>query len=484
MERSQPIAAKSISALLLSAMCACNAGSNAGVPLTPAYSQGQILPETSMTAASGKIKHVIVIMQENRSFDNLFYGYPGADTVKTGAGHRVRYPLVPVSLAALWDINHAHIQFLEDYDAGKMDGFDREVTAYNTKEARCANNPANTPSCWVFANPPVSQLPYGYVPRSESAPYWTMAKQYALGDRTFESNNGPSYPSHQYMIAGQSLHVVENPSGSPWGCDSAEGTTTVQLHFGALNAPPVTSPKTGIETIGPFPCFFYRTAAQLLDSKGVSWAYYAPAVNGNGGDVWSAFDAIWRVHYSREWKQNVRSPETRVLNDIGARQLPAISWVVPSLLNSDHAGTQSATGPQWVATIVNAVGRSAYWKDTAIVIMWDDWGGWYDHVAPPQYPDPQTGAYEGLGFRVPLIVVSPYARRGYVSHHQHEIASSLHFIEAIFGLPTLNQADKRADALEDMFDFTQTPLRFKPIPTTMSARDFENERPSYEAPDS
>jgi phospholipase C len=437
------------------------------------------LPPT--VTAHGKITHVVVIMQENRSFDDMFSGFPGADTVTFGYGHGVKYPLAPVSLASIYDINHSHTQFIEDYDGGRADGFDREVRGYDTWLPRCSDNAQNIPSCWRTLGPPAQRLAYGYVPRSESAPYWTLAREYALGDRTFQSNNGPSYPSHQYMIAGQSEHVDENPDSTPWGCDGPSSNYTDVLKYGKLVPPPVFTAHTGVDEVGPPPCFSYHTAATLLDAKHVAWAYYAPAI-GQNGSIWSAFDAIWPVHYSADW-QRVESPETRIFSDIDNGRLQPVSWVIPSYANSDHAGNQSATGPQWVATVVNAIGKSKYWDSTAIVILWDDWGGWYDHVIPPQYPNPQTGAYEGLGFRVPLIVVSPYAKRGYVSHVQHEIASSLHLIEKTFGLGNLGQADVRADALDDMFDFSQTPTRFKPIPTTMSERDFERQPPSQEPPD-
>ena len=241
----------------------------------------------------------------------------------------------------------------------------------------------------------------------------------------------------------------------------AEPTQTYVLHYGQAK-PPVFSKATGTESVGPFPCFSYATAARLLDGAGVSWSYYAPAIGGvDQGEIWSAFDAIWPVRYGRDWVRNVKSPETTIFNDIAAKKLPAVSWVVPSWINSDHAGSRSLTGPDWVGSVVNAIGESPYWQHTAIVVMWDEWGGWFDHVVPPQVPDPHTHAYEGFGFRVPVIVLSPYAKPGYVSHKRHEIASTLHFIEAVFGLPSLNGADARSDQFGDMFDFSQTPLQFR-----------------------
>ena len=428
--------------------------------------------------ASGKITHVVVIVQENRSFDNLFHGFPGANTVSYGNGHGKKYTLKPLAFEEPYDIDHAHTQFLVDYDRGKNDGFDRELDGFKPGCAYALNHPP----CWLYYTAPQRmQMAFSYVPQSETVPYWAMAKQYALGDNTFASNNGPSYPSHQYLIAGQSEHISENPEKGPWGCDSPSGDYTFKLLYGSAT-PPYFSPPVGHELQGPLPCFQYRSAADLLDGAHVSWAYYAPEVLEPGG-IWSAFDAIWGVRFGLDWVRNVKAPETTIFNDISAKTLPQVSWVAPAFINSDHAGSDSATGPQWVAAVVNAIGNSSYWQNTAIVIVWDEWGGWYDHVLPPQLKDPSTGAYEGLGYRVPLIVVSPYAKPGYISHGQHEIASTLHFIEATFGLPSLGLADKRADDLSDMLDLSQPPTPFKTIAGARPLQYFIHQQHASTPPD-
>lgn len=472
-------------ALLLVPLAVSCRGGGSGMPLVPSGMTTGMAPTT--TFGNGKIQHVVIIMQENRSFDNLFHGFPNADTVNFGYGHGVKYTLQPWSMTIPWDIDHAHWQFLEDYNRGKGDGFDLDIVGL---KAGC-KYPWNHPNCWVFAGKNRYAAAFSYVPQDEIKPYWTMAHEYALGDHTFASNNGPSYTSHQYMIAGQAGHVSENPffptpsppPPNPWGCDAPVSQETFQLQYG-LAHPPVFSKATGIEVLGPFPCFGYETAAKLLDNRGISWAYYAPLVGGaNSGQIWSAFDAIWPVRFGKDWARNVKSPETLIFNDIANKKLPAVAWIVPALINSDHAGSRSTTGPDWVGNIVNAVGESQYWKNTAIVVMWDEWGGWYDHVIPKQYPDPHTKAYEGLGFRVPAIVISPYAKAGYVSHEQHEVASTLRLIEAVFGLPTLGGADARADAFGDMFDFSQAPLKFRKIPTRLHASDFIKQPPSNVPPD-
>lgn len=439
----------------------------------PAVPRGALAPQ-----AFGKIGHVVVIMQENRSFDYLFHAFPGANTVDFGVGHGKKYPLVARGLADPIDIEHSHVQFLVDYDRGKNDGWNDSFQAFKTG----CRDPQNRPVCWVFYPDKLHQeVAFSYAPRSQVRPYWTMARQYALADNAFASNNGPSYVAHQDMIAGQAQHVVENPYKSPWGCDGPPDNYTFVLKYGTTQ-PPVFSPATGVERQSVAPCFNYETAADLLDNAGVSWAYYAPDVLSYGG-IWSAFDAIWRVRFGSDWVADVKSPETKIFNDIQAGSLPQVSWVVPSFVNSDHAGSRSRTGPMWVAAVVNAIGQSAYWKDTAIVVMWDEWGGWFDHVGPQQLRDPHTGAYEGLGYRIPLIVISPYAKHGFVSHKRHEIASSLHFIEAAFGLPSLKGDDARADDLGDMFDFTQRPAPFVPIPDDRRPSEFLREKPSLEPPD-
>jgi phospholipase C len=197
------------------------------------------------------------------------------------------------------------------------------------------------------------------------------------------------------------------------------------------------------------PCFDHPTLIDLLNAKGVTWRYYDAGNNG----YWSAPDAIKHLRYGPAWA-NVITPETTVLTDISGGKLQQVSWVNPTCAESDHASCNKGTGPAWVASIVDAVGKSKYWNNTAIFITWDDWGGWFDHVKPVVY-----SSYE-VGFRVPLIVVSPYAKRGYVSHVQHEQASILKFVEKNWNLGSLGYADARADDLSDCFNFYGPPGKF------------------------
>lgn len=408
-----------------------------------------------------RIRHIVVIVQENRSFDNLFNGFPGADTVQVGRKHDGgTIHLKPVSFLHEADLDHTHAGALMEYDHGKMDGWDLERPDVVQKEPQ-----------------PPSTLAYAYLPRSETRPYWQLAEKYALADRMFQPLFGPSFAEHQYLIAGQSSNVVDNPDvGSNtnffWGCDSPADARALVNN----------TPGRGV-----FPCFTYRTIADLLDAKRVSWRYYAPPGD-HLGAVWSAFDAIHGVRYGPDWEKNVVSPETRVLTDIENRSLPDVSWVVPSASSSDPAYPRQPRfryvemvtnkGPEWVGSIVNAIGKTPYWKDTAIFILWDDWGGWFDHVAPQQLDS------MGLGFRVPLIVVSPYAKTGYVSHVQHEFGSILHFTEQTFGLGTLGTSDARADDLADCFDFGGEPHTFVALQTRLDAAYFLRSQEADEPPDS
>jgi phospholipase C len=214
---------------------------------------------------------------------------------------------------------------------------------------------------------------------------------------------------------------------------------------------------------GPFPCFTqYDTMADVLDAAGVSWKYYVESYDLNspyadfGGRVWDAFDAIKRVRYGPDWK-NISIPNTTIFSDIKNGHLPQASWVMPTLAASDHPASGNKLGPAWVTSIVNAVGKSSYWNNTAILIMWDDWGGFYDSVPPPQLD------YTSLGMRVPLIVVSPYAKQHFVSKTQYEFGSVLKFIEQTFGTNSLGSTDVRANSIVDMFDFSQSPSTFKPF---------------------
>lgn len=425
--------AAAISAAALSLAVAGCGGSSAipGPPPTP-----RPTPPPALTP----VKHIIIVIQENRSVDNLFNGFPGADTVRVGEMHDgTKVALHPASLNGEPDPCHSHTCWLTDYNNGAMNGWDLTTGS---------------------DNPPQGPLfHYGYVPRSEVVPYWTLASQYTLADRMFQSNTGPSYPAHQYLVAGQSADASENPdSTNIWGCDSPPGTTVAVIGVHKQDKQ------------GPFPCFDYPTLADVFDQRGVTWRYYAPSYGPNGS-VWNTFDANRQVRFGSDWGVNDVTPETRFFKDLAAGQLAQVTWIAPSCFDSDHASCAPDHGPDWVASIVNAVGTSQFWNDTAIFVTWDDNGGWYDHVNPPQLDE------MGLGFRVPLLVVSPFAKRHYVSKVQHEFGSIVRFAEEDFGLPPITAEVARSDDLKDCFDFTHSASFFAHIPTTKSPDFFIHHHP-------
>jgi phospholipase C len=178
-----------------------------------------------------------------------------------------------------------------------------------------------------------------------------------------------------------------------------------------------------------------------------------------------------------EWGTNVSWPETNIFTDITDAKLPAVSWVIPSDENNDHPGEKTDKGPQWVASVVNAIGQSQYWSSSVIIVVWDDWGGLYDHVPPKQFTDVSGG----LGFRVPMLVLSPYAlagkgsQGGYVGKTQYEFGSILLYIEQNWGLPSLGTTDARATSIANLFNYDQSPRSFTVIPSSENAQYFINQ---------
>ncbi len=403
---------------------------------------------------STKITHIVLLIQENRSFDNLFATFPGADGATQGKMHNGKtITLAKHNLSSL-DISHDSRTFVTDYAGGKMNGFDLSLFIHSTKKA--------------------GTYPYQYVNPAQIQPYWTLAKQYALLDHMFQTQGSGSFTAHQDLIAGATAidskdSIIDTPSGSPWGCDAPKGTRTSLI----------TTSGEVLRGKGPFPCWNYPTGTMrdLLDAKGISWRYYVPPLKANtpGGD-WNAFDAIDAVRNGPDWTSDISSPETNIFDDVTNHRLAAVSWVIPDQLNSDHPADnhRAFTGPSWIAQIVNAIGESSYWNSTAIVLVWDDWGGFYDHE-PPAFSDDAGG----LGFRVPAVVISPYIKAGTISHTQFEFGSILRFIESTFGLSSLGTTDARAKSIGVMFHFSQSPRPFSPIPSERSREYFLHQAPSY-----
>ena len=438
-------------------------------------------PVSQPTAASHRIQHIVILLQENRSFNDLFMGFPGANTASTGKCKRTKQApwcppssMVPVKryklegnrdIGGINDISHNHAAFEVECDldasgACRMDGFNL-----------IAKGEAGSLG-------PAKVLPYTYIERSETKPYWDFARRYALADRMFFTATASSFVAHQQIIAGTTQispteSLTDQPNLQPWGCD-AQGA---EHGRNQLVYTPVIDTKGRVNNRGPFPCFTqYQTMADVLDAGNVSWKYYVPPLYGPhadfAGSVWNGFDAIekvacvkrtsegsdiFRCTRGKDWS-HISAPDTKIFTDLSQGTLSSVSWVIPSLCESDHPASGANQGPKWVTSVVDAIGRSKYWNSTAIIILWDDWGGWFDNIPPPQIN------YTSLGFRVPMIVVSPYAKPHFVSHTQYDFGSVLQFIEKNFGLGSLGTSDASANSMEDIFDSNQRPSTFKSVP--------------------
>jgi phospholipase C len=375
------------------------------------------------------IQHVVFIVKENRSFDNMFGAFPGANgathaTISTGA-------VIPLGLHPdvmnrdvdhLWNSEHTGV------DNGKMDRFDL------IPEANQNNDYIGE-----------TQMNQTVIPN-----YWSYAGNYVLADNMFSSLAGPSLPNHLYTIAAQSGGVYNLPSRAPgtqnwqvtWGCDAPSYETV-----------PVVS-ATGVVT-QQFPCFDFTTLGDELTSAGVSWLYYAPTYN-TLGYSFNTYDTINHIRNTSAWT-TYDVPNTQFLTDVAAGKLPAVSWLIAGGVESEHPPNSMCEGENWTVQQVNAILQSPTYKNnTAIFITWDDFGGFYDHVVPPVVDG------LGLGPRVPMLIISPYAKKGstgsgLISHTQYEFSSVLKFIEEDFGISPLSTRDADANDTTDSFDFTQSP---------------------------
>jgi len=453
-------------------------------------------------AQFSQFQHVVIIVQENRTPDNLFQGLcrppfgsarscsasPNASQyniltrgwldAKTPGGKT--QPL-PVALANKYDLSHTHAAFLAMCD---VDPFSSACRMDGAADVPC------TGTCPARAQ-------FRAVDNSRGAvdPYLQLARQYGWANYMFQTNQGPSFPAHQFLFGGTSapfavddaagFFAAENTSGAthPAGCAAPVGTTV------ALIGP------SGDEVFEMYPCFEHSTLPDLLPLN-FSWKYYAPSA----GSIWTAPNAIQHICESTGpggqcggliWNDNVDLTPADVLKDIKSCNLASLSWVIPTGANSDHAGVSDGGGPSWVAAIVNAIGKSkacdgysGYWDNTAIVITWDDWGGWYDHEPPTILPYPLS-AYE-YGFRVPLLFVSAYTPRGYINNGRQDFGSILRFVEQNFGIEegALNFADARAASdLTQFYNFNLQPRAFVPIAAPKGADFFLSDKRPVTDPD-
>ncbi|HVA80789.1 MAG TPA: alkaline phosphatase family protein [Candidatus Binataceae bacterium] len=364
---------------------------------------------------SGQLRHVIFILKENHTFDNYFADFPGANGATTGSLHNGRTVHLRQAPDWLADIDHDWNSALLGINDGQMDGFNRIQGA--RQNGRLVN--------------------YSHYSDADIPNYWAYASAYVLADNFFSSMHGPSFPNHLYTIAASSADAINNPPGNIWGCDAGPDVTVP-----VLQANGKTMPKQ--------PCFDIPTVADELDGAGLAWRYYGPRPGSSGGQ-WSAFGAIRHVRYSSEWETNVVG-NAQFFTDAADGNLPAVAWITTSTEESEHPsfGDQCA-GENSTVRIINALAASPQAASAVVFVSWDDFGGWYDHVAPPQIDA------LGLGARVPLLIISEWARHGFIEHQELEFSSIPRFIEDLFGLPYLTARDARSNTMLDAFDFTQTP---------------------------
>jgi phospholipase C len=411
--------------------------SNRGTLSRPALSPSTSLGINSVAAKAATIaspiKHVVYIIQENRSFNNLFMGFPNAFTATYGYDTKgKKIALHGHRLGTKWDVGHSSFAYFAACDGqGKLPGTDCKMDGWLNETSS-------------FGAPKDPE--YSFVERKDIVPYWTMAQQYVLADHMFASNLDGSFIAHQYAVAGFASHAVDYPNGI-WGCEGGSSDT-----IGTLTRKRTAGPSIAV-------CFRNPTIASEADKAKLSWRFYAGTLGGSGG-LWSSYQADHKIYFGPDWKSDVINPPSQFLADVGKGNLAAVTWITPIWLTSDHPGIRANQGPAWVASIVDAVGKSKFWKSTAIFVQWDDWGGMFDPVQPV-FED-----YDGLGFRVPLIVISPFTPKGRVTHLQYETASVLRFIEDNFGLAQLAASDTRANDPAndpDAFDYNQPPRKFKNI---------------------
>jgi phospholipase C len=296
-------------------------------------------------------------------------------------------------------------------------------------------------------------LAYAQYQESDIPNYWAYARNFTLSDHFFANVLGPSFPGHSFVLSAQAGWAYDNPNTDIywpyWGCDQSFYSSVNILDHGSATSKSV------------FPCFNIPSLPDILPA-GVDWKFYGTNFY-VFPEIWSMFDAVSNIRWGQGWKHVVNA--SQFTSDIANHTLPAVSWLVDQDLADEHPAVGGVcAGENWTVDKLNALMKSDYWKNTAILITMDDFGGWYDHVAPPrQYGGDEQHPY-GLGMRLPLIIVSPYARPHYVFKQNAEQASIPRFIERVFGANgTLHDRDPaaqdaQANDLLGAFDFNQQPL--------------------------
>ena len=401
-------------AFFLSLLFLCTAVS--GCQKSKAHERFGQSPQPSAGEGIQKIKHIVFLIKENRSFDTYFGTFPGADGATSGRtshGKVVRLRLTPDEMP--YDIGHSWEDARTAIDGGSMSKFDH---------VRNGNLNGDL-------------LPYTQLTEAEIPNYFSYARNFVLADRMFSSMAGPSFPNHLYTVAAQSGGGLDNPepAHADWGCDADDNQTVlVQKATGATEA--------------ERSCFDFQTLADKLEAAHIEWKYYAPA-RGQYGYQWSTLDAIQHIRKGPLWQSRV-IPDAQFTSDALQGHLPAVSWLVTGE-TSEHPPHSTCMGENWTVRQLNAIMDGPDWNSTAVFLTWDDFGGFYDHVPPPMVDN------YGFGPRVPLLIISPYAKQGHISHTTYEFSSFLTFVEHRFGLSSLTDRDRKANDMLDSFDFRQPP---------------------------
>jgi phospholipase C len=382
----------------------------------------------TVAAARAKIDHVVFLIKENRTFDTMFGTFPGVDGATQGT--TCDGTVQPLARAGdrVQDAGHSFADGIAAIDGGKMDCFD-----------------------------PVGFVQYH---RPDIPNYWRYASHFALADRFFSSIYGPTGVEHLWTFASQSDRFVDHERPGQFGTGRREfcdDPTELAFSFPVLGRDQQEQiyrleeqGRAGADQVETFyrprwPCTDVAVLPDRLEAAGISWKEY------RGENEWvQPLRMVKHVRFSSMY-DNVVTPQT-YLHDLAAGTLPAVSWLTPPFGLSDHPPPRICAGENWTVEYLNALMQSPYWDSTAVVMTWDDFGGFYDHVAPPH-----VDMY-GLGPRVPTIIISPYARPGYVDHTTYEFASVLRFIETIFDVPPLTSRDANASDMLGAFDFSQQPL--------------------------
>jgi phospholipase C len=375
-----------------------------------------------------KIQHIVYIIKENHSFDSMFGRFPGANgatrgTISTGQVVQLqRLPDPPPN-----DIKHTWTSALWATDGGRMDRFNL------------------IPGGDSHGN----LLAYSQFHQEDIPNYWSYASTFALADGMYSSITSGSYAGHLYTMAAQNMGAVDDPQSPTtiggWGCDASADTTVPTITN--------TDPE---EIQNPYPCYSVNALANELQNAGVFWKSYAPPAQ-DPGYVWNSLRSFSQVFNTSLWQSNVVSYADFV-NDAMSANMPSVSWLVANTPESEHPVASVCEGENWTVQQVNAIMQGPNWNSTAILIVWDDFGGFYDHVPPPSQD------LYGYSIRVPLIIISPYAKQtvygqqGYITHSTYELSSVLRFIEERFGVAPLTSRDATANDILDAFDFSQEPL--------------------------